>query len=221
MDARAQRIAGWSGITFSVLSLIVIPFVAGSLPPPLGATGASLAAWHAAHRTGFLIGNFLGIAAFVPGLVQLAILAASVRKLEGEGGFLSTLVLATGVFAYAVFACSLCVFQALPFLVEPRLEAAMEGLGSLGAVWFALDGLVAIPLVIAVGWAVARTGVLPRSFARASWILVLVALFMSFGALTSTPAWLAGGGLVTGLGFLGFFAWTFAIALAQLRAKPQ
>src|SRR5262245_3594068 len=104
-DPRTDRIAGWAGIVFSVLSLIVLPLIL-SLPPPLGSSGAAFAAWYGEHRLGFLIGNYLGVAAFFPGLVQLAVLAARVRQREGATGWLSSLVLATGTFTYAVFACS-------------------------------------------------------------------------------------------------------------------
>jgi hypothetical protein len=218
-DARALRIAGWSGIAFSVLSLIVIPLCL-SLPPALGSSGATFAAWYQSHRVGFLIGNYLGVAAFFPGFVQLAVLASRVRRLEGPTGWLSGLVLASGTFTYAVFACSLVVFQALPFLAGPQLEGATEALGALASVWFALDGLAALPLVLAVGWATARTGALPRWFAHASWLLAALAVTMSLGALTATPSWLAGGGLVTGIGFLAFFAWTFAWGVLFLSLHP-
>jgi hypothetical protein len=211
-----SRLAGVSGILFSLLSLIVLLF-AFPPPPPLGSSATAFADWFAAHGRGFLVGNYLGIAAFVPGFVQLAVLAARVRRLEGDGGWLSSLVLSTGIFAYAVFACSLAVFQVLPFLVEPRLAAATEAMGSLASVWFALDGLAALPLVLAVGWATMRTGALPRWLATASWVVALLAVAMSLGGLTATPAWLAGGGPLTGLGFIAFFAWTCAIGVAFLR----
>src|SRR4051812_39532502 len=145
-DARAFRLAGWAGIVFSVLSLIVIPLAAAP-PPALGASGNTIMAWYTAHRTGFLIGNYLGIAAFFPGFVQLVALAARVRRREGADGWLASLVLTTGTFTYAIFACSLVVFQLLPFLVTPGLA---EPFGWFGALWFALDGLAALPLVLAV-----------------------------------------------------------------------
>jgi len=135
-ERRSNRIAGWSGIVFSILSLAVLPVVISPAPPAVGVPGAEVAAWFDAHRTGFLIGNYLGILAFVPGFVQLAVLVASIRKAEPEGGWLAYLVFGSGTFAYAVFACSLCVFQALPFLVAPHLHLSIEAIGSLAAaVW--------------------------------------------------------------------------------------
>ncbi len=218
MAARGDRFAGWCGIVFSVLSIIVAPLVAFSFPPGLGADGAALAAWYGAHKLSFLVGNYLGIAAFVPGFVQLAALAARVKKLDGPDGWLGTLVACTGTYTYAVFACSLMVFQALPFLAAPRLHEPMEAMGTLASLWFALDGLAAVPLVLAVGWATARTGALPKSFATASWALAALATVMSLGALTETPLWLAAGNAATGLGFMAFFAWTSAIGVAFLRS---
>ncbi|MFO0762568.1 MAG: hypothetical protein U0359_39375 [Byssovorax sp.] len=215
---RPLRLAGWAGIVFSILSLIVIPLVVTPMTPApvLGSSGAEIAAWYTAHRMGFLVGNYLGIAAFVPGFVQLAVLAARVRKAEGEDGFLGALVLSTGIFAYTVFACSLVVFQVLPFLTDP---AEARALGWLGSVWFSLDGLAALPFVLSVGWAVGRTGALPRWIAPASWAVAVVALVMSFGSLTMAPGWLAGGGLATFAGFFLFFVWTGALGAAMLRIE--
>lgn len=220
-ETRSLRIAGWAGIVFSILSLIVIPLACvGTFPPALGANGAGFAAWYRDHKLGFLVGNFLGIAAFAPGFVQLAVLAARFRKAEGPDGWFAPLVLSTGTFAYAVFACSLAVFQALPFLVDPGTEDAALAMGTLGAVWFALDGLAALPFVLAVAWAAAATGALPAWVARVTWPLSALAVLMSVGSLTDTPEWLAAGGLATAIGFVGFFVWTFALAVLFLRIGP-
>ena len=215
-EERSNRIAGWSGIVFSILSLIVLP-LAVPPPPGLGASGADLSAWFTAHRTSFLVGNYLGIAAFFPGFVQLAVLVARIRRREREEGFLASLVLMTGTFTYAIFACSLVVFQVLPFIVDRRLEGPMEAMGSFASVWFALDGLAALPMVLAVGWATRATGVLPRWFAHFSWIVALLALMMSFGAVSTEPRWFAGGGAVTGAGFVGFFVWTMVMGVMFVR----
>jgi hypothetical protein len=142
------------------------------------------------------------------------VLGARVRRLESPNGFLASLVLTTGTFGYGVLACSLVLFQVLPFLDDPR---SAEAFGKLGAVWFSLDGVAALPLVLAVGWATLRTGVLPRWFSHASGAVAALALVMSLGSLTAAPTWLAGGGPMTFAGFVAFFAWTFALAVAMLR----
>jgi hypothetical protein len=215
----SNRVAGWSGIVFSILSLAVVPVVLSPAPPSVGAPGAEVAAWFDAHRVGFLVGNYLGILAFAPGFVQLAILVARIRRAEGEEGWLASLVFGTGTFAYAVFACSLVVFQALPFLVAPHLNAAIEAMGSFAAVWFSLDGLAALPFIVAVAWAALATNVLPRWFAHFSWVVAALAFVMSLGAFTSRPAFIAAGGALTGLGFVAFFVWTFVLAILFLRRR--
>jgi hypothetical protein len=215
-----SRLAGWSGIVFSLLSLIVIPLTASPLPV-LGAAGADYARWYTAHRNGFLVGNFLGLAAFLPGLVQLVVLAAAIRRREGDGGWLSTLVLSSGVFTYAIFFCSLVVFEALPFLLATRSIDSLEAMGTLGNVWFAVDGLAAVPLVVAISWAARRTGVLPSWFVAFGWVVALLASIMGLGGITASPAWLAGGGAATFAGFTAFFIWTLALGVIQLRQRPS
>jgi hypothetical protein len=53
-----------------------------------------------------------------------------------------------------------------------------------------------------------------------SWITAALALLMSVGALVESPRWLAAGGTVTDLGFVGFFAWIGCMAVLFLRMKP-
>jgi hypothetical protein len=218
-EPRALRVAGFCGLVFSVLSLIVIPLVVTppTPPPALGATAEVFAAWYAQHRGGFLIGNYLGIAAFTPGFVQLAVLAARIRAREGASGWMAPFVLASGTFTYAVFACSLVAFQALPFLVDPKASQAMLAMGTFGSVWFALDGLAALPMIVAVGWATLATQALPRWFAHLSWAVAALALLMSLGGLVDQPVWLAGGGTATFVGFVAFFVWTFVLGVVFLR----
>ncbi len=217
-DARANRIAGWSGIAFSLLSLIVLP-LAYPPPPALGATGGAFATYYREHRVGFLVGNYLGIAAFVPGFVQLAILTSRIRRAEGAHGWFATLVLATGTFTYAVFACSLVVFQVMPFLTDATMHGEAHAMGTLGGVWFALDGLAALPLVTSVAWAGRETKVLPRWFVAFSVAACLLAGAMSAGSLTTDPAALRGAAALAGIGFLTFFVWTSVLSVLFLRGR--
>ncbi|MBS2013007.1 MAG: hypothetical protein JST00_08980 [Deltaproteobacteria bacterium] len=218
---RTQRIAGWCGLVFTILSLAVIPLTASGTTalPALGGSAEGFARWYAEHRTGFLVGNYLGIAAFVPGFVQLAVLSARFRSRDDEESWFGAFVLATGTFTYAVLACSLVVFQVLPFLIDPASPQAMLAMGSLGSVWFALDGLAAVPFLLAVGWATLATkDVLPRGFATFTWVVIVLAFVMSLGGIWIQPAWLAGGGPATIAGFCAFFGWTGVLAVVMLRS---
>ena len=160
----------------------------------------------------------LGIAAFVPGFVQLAVLAALFRKKDDEDRWFGAFVLASGTFTYCVFACSLAVFQALPFLVDPASPQASLAAGTIASVWFALDGLAAVPFLLAVAWATLATKeVLPRWFASFTWVVTALAIVMSLGSIWIEPAWLAGGGPATIAGFFAFFVWTGVLAVVMLR----
>jgi hypothetical protein len=216
-ESKAQRMAGWAGIAFSILSLIVIPFAVPPPPPLAGSPADVIAYWASGHRTPFLIGNYLGIAAFIPGFVQLAVYAARVRRLEGPHGFLSSLVVSSGTFTYTVFACSLVIFQVVPVLTAP--DSSTQAFGVLANVWFALDGLAAVPLIVAVTWAASVTKASPRWMVPFGAVICALALLMSLGSFSGVPEWLAAGGPATALGFVAFFAWTFAWAVSMIRTR--
>jgi hypothetical protein len=218
--AKEARLAGAAGILFSVLSLIVVP-LSPELGPPLGATADEIAGYYVRHRSGFLVGNYLGIAAFLPGFVQLVIVSSWVRRREDRQAWLGTLVLTTGTFAYAVGAVVLIVFQAVPFLLQGEGRVSMLGVASLANVGFSLFCLAAMPFLASLGWATLATGVLPRWFGWTSLACALGAIGVSLGALVTEPRWLAAGGLATGLGFFGFFAWTFVLALLSFRGADD
>lgn len=93
----------------------------------------------------------------------------------------------------------------------------MEAMASLAQVWFALDGLVAIPFALALTWSTLSTGVLPKWFGRFSILVAAVLLVGSFGSMATTPAWLTAGGSLTGLAFVALFVWTFVLSVVQLR----
>jgi hypothetical protein len=87
---------------FAILSLIVIPLTLVPESHASALTSSTVlgpsARWYHEHRSGFLLGNYLGLAAFFPGFVQLAVLYAAIRKREGAGGWLAILVFGCGNF---------------------------------------------------------------------------------------------------------------------------
>lgn len=223
---RALRIAGVAGLVFAGLSLVVIPLTLasenhGSAPNPAATVLGPSTRWYQEHRSGFLLGNYLGLAAFFPGFVQLAVLCGEIRKREGAAGWFASLVLGCGAFAYAIFGGSLVIFQSMPFLIDPAVPQATRALSTLSMIWFALDGLAALPLVAAVAWAVNATRVLPQWFGVFSWVMAAIVVLMSAGALVESPRWLAAGGIATDLGFVGFFFWIAVMAVLFLRMRPS
>src|SRR5688572_29857880 len=77
-----NRIAGWAGIAFFVLSGIIV--AVASFWPPLGAGAGEIVTWYRAHRMPFLVGNYLAAVAAVPSFIQIAYLCMMVRRAEGE-----------------------------------------------------------------------------------------------------------------------------------------
>jgi hypothetical protein len=162
-----------------------------------------------------LLGNYLGVAAFLPGFVELAIVARWIRRREGPDGWLASLVLATGTYGYADGTVVLVVFQVLPFL-GGNDGAAMYGLANVG---FALFPLMGLPFVVSIGWASLKTAVFPRWFGWASFASAPLAVGVSLGALMTEPRWLAAGGAATGAGFVGFFGWALVLAVLSWRYR--
>ena len=213
---KERLLAGAAGILFSVLSLAVIP-LSPEIGAPIGSSADDLVGYYVRHRSGFLIGNYLGVAAFLPGFVQLAILSSWIRRQEEPDGWLSSLVLATGTFAYSVGACVLIVFQVLPFLMDGEARVGAPAVASLANVGFCLFLLAGMPFLASLGWATLATRVFPKWLGLTSVAMAIGGIAVSLGALTTQPRWLAAGGLATGIGFVGFFAVMSAFALMSLR----
>src|SRR5688572_27404817 len=85
---KERKLAGWAGILFSILSLIVVP-LSPEVGPPIGSPADAIADYYSKHQLGFLVGNYLGIAAFFPGFIQLVIVSAWFRRREDRDGWLS------------------------------------------------------------------------------------------------------------------------------------
>lgn len=215
---KGRYLAGAAGIVFATLSLIVIP-LSPELPPPVGASAGAISGYYVKHGLSFLIGNYLGVVAFLPGFVQLAYLAALVHRNEAQDGWLGSLVLVTGTFAYGFIAGVLLVFQALPFIL--RDDSAALALGAFASVGFALAFVPVSAFAFTVAWATFATRVFGRWFAYVSLFVGFLAVFASTGALTTSPAWLAGGGLCTNAAFVTFFGWTFVLAVLFLKGDRK
>jgi hypothetical protein len=224
-----RRLAGAAGIVFAVLSLAVIP-LSPEVPPPLGSGLPEIAAYYTAHRLPFMIGNALGVAAFLPGLVQLAFLAAAFRRAEGQDGWLWMLVLSSGAFTYAVATFVLIAFQTVPFLIRPGDtvpfmirpgdDGGLVAITFLANAGFSLVFLAGLAFILSVIWATLSTGVLPRWFAHAGVLVAISSLVQSAGAIVTEPRWLAGGGMATMVAFQAFFVWLFALGVIFLIRSP-
>jgi hypothetical protein len=213
-SSRDAKIAGWAGILFVLLSGVIA--VVSPFWPPLGATAAEVVAYYPAHRLPFLVGNYLAIAAVVPGFVELAYLTALFRRAEGEKGWLWILVLGTGVAAHALGSAVLITYQVVPFETGPGLEAVAKGLNDLAGAGFALFLLGLLAYVLAASWATYATRALPRWYGHLGIPVAILSLVASLGAIW-TPPGLAGGGLASCVAVSAFFGWCLVLAVLFLR----
>ncbi len=210
-----RRAAAFHGIAFAVLSAAIFPAVAPDLHPTLGSNAESVLAFHAAHRLPFLIANYLGVVAMLPGLVKVAYLAARFRQAEEKGGWLWILVLASGIFALAIGTADLMTFQTIPFLAKPGLEVGAKVLSDLASSGFALFLVAEAGFTFAIVWATIATRALPRWVAWVGIPVGGVALIGSLGSVW-TPGVLAGGGVISCIGLGAFLVWFAGIDLVFL-----
>ena len=215
-----HRVAGIAGIAFALLPAVtlfaVFPAVGPAALPPLGATPAMVAAYHASSGTGVLIGNYLGILAVIPGLVKLAYLSALIRKKEPADGWLWLLVFGAGMFMFGLGALVLVAYNAIPFSASFGLTASAKALSDLGQGAFAFLMLAVLALTLSVSWAILKTRALPRWVAMFGIVASVVMFIASLGAIWTLP-FLVGGGPMTNLTFLVFLTWFASIDVVLLR----
>src|SRR5438105_12938327 len=130
----SARIAGISGILFVILSLAIL--AAGPPPPTLTSPAQEIVAYYPAYRLAFLIGNYLGVLAFVPGFVLMAYLTGLLKQAEGEAGWLWIIVLGSFLVTAAVSIADLILFQATAISADPGNEAVAKALSDLANLGF-------------------------------------------------------------------------------------
>ncbi len=210
-----MKIAAWCGITFVLLSGVIV--VLSPFWPPLGASTAEVVSYYREHRIAFLIGNFIAIGAAVPSFAQIAALCMLIKKAEGEHGWLWLAVLGAALLAHAVGAMALVAYQVVPFELGAGQEAVARGFNDFAGVAFASFLLIVTGFVGFTSWAVLSTECLPRWFGLSGIPLAVFCLHASGGALTSEPRWLAGGGLASAAVTSLFFLWCGALSVLFLR----
>lgn len=214
-SASDLRVGGYSGLLFVALSCVII--FAAPFWPPLGAAEADVAQWYVAHRTPFLVGNFLAVAAVVPSLAQLAVLVSMLRRAD-DNGWLWIAVLGAGLIAHAMGAGVLTVYQAVPFIADS--PASARALSDLAGAGFALFLLPLGGFLTFACWAIHRTAVLPRWLAYVGAPLALVIFVGSAGAIVNEGP-IAGGGVVTAWSVTVFFGWCLLLSIVLIRQAMQ
>jgi hypothetical protein len=213
---KGRQAAGLAGIVFGVLSAAIFPAIYPDFPPPLGGAASEIVRFHGAHGRDFLIGNYLGLLAMIPGLFKLSYLVRLFRMHEAAESTKSLFVLCTGVFAFGVSTCDLLVFQAIPFVARPGLDAGAKAVSDIAFAGFAIVLIGLAGFMWAIAWANEERWVLPRWLTRAGIPLGIVSLAGSVGACISAPSFWAGGGAMSSICLGAFLVWFFLVDLALL-----
>ena len=210
---RVGALAGLATVALFVAIVIVIPQV-----PAQNHSIAEIGRKTAEHRTGILLGVYLGALLTGALLVFGSAFVARLRRAEGSGGGWWIVAL-TGIAGTAVGLTTDIILAAL-------VRAVGHGVSGT-ALWVGYpagpDGFVmAIPLAVffvAAGLGGRASGVLPRWL---GWLALVVAALFTIGAAGVTGDEVDGGilGSFLLLGFAGFLIWTVATSV-HLWREPR
>lgn len=208
------RLAGWSGIIFVVLSLVITVLVPPL--PRLDQIEAEVFAYYHGFGGRFLLGNYLAMCAAVPSFVFFSCLVLQLKEKEGSGGWLWIAVLTTMIVAHAVGAVDLFLFQMTAYAGGQFDAPNIKLLADLACMGFGFFFLTQAAFAAYTAWGIFVT----RAFAPVhAWIGVATAissLLASLGTVMTQGVWTIGGPL-TAPGFLIFFVWVLGLSGACLR----
>lgn len=215
---RPQPLVGLAGIAYALLSIIVGPMCPQPFPTNVF-TGAESAAYFAANQNMFLIGNYLGLVAFLPGLPLFAYTAARIRAKEAADGWIWLMVLMGGVLAHSVGAIDLALYEvaalpaarATPELAKLCLDMAAVTFGFC----FLLIGFYALVTSVAA----LKLGVFSKASGLVGLVVGVLCCAASLGTLFLDNQFLAIPGQFVGGAFVLFFAWQGMIAVDAWRGR--
>ena len=214
-----RRLAGISGVLFVVLSAAVV--VTAPPIPTLEASGADIVTYYSAHQTGFLIGNYLGALAVVPGFLVLVYLATMIRDAEAGRGSLWILVIVTNATALAAAMTVFVLFQTAAVVAPTAQVSTAKAFSDASNTAFAFSFLPLGAVAGSASWGFLGTGTMPRWLGWSGLVVALLQLVGSLGTVLITGP-LAAGGPVTLVSFSALLAWLLVIAILLIvrPAKP-
>jgi hypothetical protein len=212
-DWRLERLAAGAGIVGTLMSVtyVVMPPHAGGYPYTRQVINEM-----ARDREGLLFSNLLGTLSFFFFLFFLGSLYNTLRRAEGDTGWLSLLALGGGLVLTAVHSLESVVSYALAWHVahegDVAVVTALGDIGDLVAYFYAVPLAV---MFVAASLVVYRTRVLPRWIAWVGFLAGAVWLVGAVGVLDPQN------GPLTAVGFGGglvlYWFWIFATSIALMR----
>jgi hypothetical protein len=206
-----RRLVGVSGLLVGMLALVVVPlYYVDSAPPP---------AWNTLTRTLLTIPMLVGFSFFLVGLRQ--VLRTGGERVE----WLGDVVLATGMAYVAVTLVAVSLEAGVPLSApDAHLDPNIDGPLAAGTVLLhgPVARLLTAVVLIAVGSAVHRTGVLPRWTATTAYLVAagnLAFVPSVYFGMNAADFYAANGwGAGTMSSILMF--WAMAVGSAQLWTDP-
>jgi hypothetical protein len=205
----AARVAGIAGIVTVVLvlggqSLIQV----GGAEPPFGAPAEDIIRFFETRDARlFEVGTYLAAIGLIVFLWFLGGLWAVLRRAEGEPGWLSAIVLGSGLLflASVTHGWNLAMFR-VEEGIDPQIARLAFDMGNFG---FASSWIPVASLLIASGWIILETRVFTRWL---GWGAIVVGI----GLLASRAAWTSA---VVFVPYLLFWLWVIAICVTLLRRR--
>lgn len=184
-DVHMERSAGWSALAFVIVTLIGVG--AAGMPPPVGASGAAIAAYATTHHGGLLVAAWIQSLVVVFFLWFVVGLRGFLRDREGATNDGLPAYLLLGGLGFALFnligaGFTLVMAYAPAGLLAP---AALETL-TLAAQLFDIYAYIpAVVFVFAAAHSMRRHAATPAYLARLGY---LAALLLGLGTLTIFPS---------------------------------
>jgi hypothetical protein len=192
--------------------------VTAPILPTLTASGSEIVSYFANNQTGFLVGNYLGAVALLPGFLVVAYLTAQIRAGEPDGGSLWVLVVVSNTVAFASAMVIFVLLQTAAVVAPgapPQTAKAFSDAGNMAFAFFFL------PMGAAVGsmaWGFLATRTMAGWVAWLGLGAAVIQLVGSLGTVIVTGP-VAAGGIATLAAFVAFIAW-FALVSVVLLVRP-
>jgi len=200
--------------------LFFIAFALAPTPPTLGAAGSEILRYSTEHHGAMLLAAFL-FGTTAPFLMTwAAALAARLRDAEGDGAWLYLVFLANGIIASAVSTAASFLWMALASrgwnAGEPMAQTLMD-IVNYGYIFVGFGSVAFVPAASVVMIRTGEVSAVLGQIGLAVTVLQILYLLTAF----FTDGLMAGGGLVTIVGFTTLGLWLLAVSVTMIvRAPP-
>lgn len=210
-----SRLAGWSGIVFVILSLVIVVVV-----PPLPQLNSQedvIIHYYQLHGERFLFANYLALLASVPSFVFFSQMVSLIKNSD-NGGWLWIAVLTTMILAHAIGTVDLVFFQVAAFEGSQGNLSSIKIFSDLAMIGFGFFFLIQSALIGYANWAMHKFKLCTPLQIKLGWLAALTSFLPSLGTIAPEGIFSVGTPL-TGIGFFIFFLWISVLSTAWIRIQ--